>query len=126
MNLELRLRENWSHSGLAGPIIQMQVGEIVIYYLQTQGGRERKIQEADMKREAETEGGKKILTANPVPGPRSFLKPGCILIPGFLDNLRVCRINSSFCLNQLSRPLVLTSKSSMTVLSNFNFGILHF
>jgi len=50
-----------------------------------------------MKREAETRRSeRKFLTANPVPGPRSFLKSGYILIPGFLDNLRVCRINSSF------------------------------
>lgn len=53
---------------LAGPIIQMQVGEIVIYYLQTK--EQRKIQ-ADMKREAETEGGKEnswLLTQCLVPG----------------------------------------------------------
>lgn len=111
---------------LAGPIIQMQVGEIVIYYLQTKEQR-KKDSSWHEKRGRDRRRERKFLTANPVPGPRSFLKPGYILIPGFLDNLRVCRINSSF----LPKPakvglLSLQARVQMTVLSNFNFGILHF
>ena len=60
------------------------------------GSREGKSQ-ADVQREAETRGGvKKVLATNPGSGPRSFLKPGYILTPGFLENPGVCRINSFF------------------------------
>lgn len=55
---------------------------------ETQAGMQRKVETRRSQR--------KVLTTNPLSGLKSFLKLGCILIHGVLENSGVCRINSSF------------------------------
>lgn len=54
---------------------------------------------------------RKFLTTTPMSGLRSFLNPGCILIPGFLENPGVCGINSAFLPKLVKAGLLLTTKS---------------